>query len=1056
MPVMPDSYYNSFDATKNHESILFRDGFTLQGAELNAMQSMQQKRLKNVADALFKDGDIIRDAQIVIDKTSGAVQASSGAIYLNGAVRGIPAAEFQIPVSGTVAIGVRIAERVISELDDPSLYNPAIGSRGEGEPGAWRLRTDIAWAYDGDNGNGEFYPVYTVDDGIIRAKEAPPTMDTFTQGIAKYDRDSTAGGSYVVNGLTVLQAENDNNGNQVYTLSEGRARVNGYGVDIPTSRRLTYAAKPNLRQIDTEVHSADPSSMQAGGQRINIAHPPLHQIDVVRITTRKTVSLTHGAYSGAQDALPDTAVVNIVECRQGDTVYSAGLDFRKTGDKVDWSPAGAEPATGSTYLCTYDSIAVTSPLKIDYDGFSVEGAVPGSSILISYKQALPRIDRLALTQEGQALWFQGVAAEMYARAPVIPAHLLPLATVNQTWRDIRSVVSDAVRVVPFDEIESINQRIDFALAEIARQRLEADVSTRESGARVGIFVDPLLDDSMRDQGLEQSAAILNGSLQLPIQAAVQNLSGIKTVSLAEFTPEVVLAQLYRTSGMKVNPYMVFDVLPARVSLNPAIDQWTDIESSWTSAITKRFDTGHYQATNSILSNQSVSIATETVATSTRNLEYLRQIAVAFQLEGFGAGEVLDSVIFDGIAATFNATAADAAGVLTGSFIIPAKVPAGAKTVVFRGNPNGGSWGSAVFVGQGRLTVQTMRQVHTVVNYWVENVDPLAQTFTLDETAQICGVDLWFTAKEGEVRVQIREVQNGVPARIILAEAILQAKQITTENTPTRALFDIPVQLLAGAEYALVILCNDATTAVAIAEMGKFDSSLQRWVTSQPYTVGVLLSSSNASTWTAHQDKDLAFRLLKASFTDNSNHIELGTVTVENLTDLLLLAVDEQPSADSRVEYEIALPDGKALRMAQGQAARLPDPVSGQVSVSANLLGSAKSAPLLWPGAQLLSGTIAESADYYSRSIPAVGASKAVLIYDAEIPSGASVTPRIRKDSGAWTELSASANTPQGDGQAEYRFETPLSNVNEIKLQLSLTGTSSARPVVRNIRLMAVI
>lgn len=80
----------------------------------------------------------------------------------------------------------------------------------------------------------------------------------------------------------------------------------------------------------------------------------------------------------------------------------------------------------------------------------------------------------------------------------------------------------------------------------------------------------------------------------------------------------------------------------------------------------------------------------------------------------------------------------------------------------------------------------------------------------------------------------------------------------------------------------------------------------------------------------------------------------------------------------------------------------------------------------------------------------------MLIYDAEIPSGASVIPRIRMDSGAWTELSASANTPQGDGQAEYRFETLLSNVNEIKLQLSLTGTSSARPVVRNIRLMAVI
>ena len=244
MPTMPDSYYNTFDATKNHESILFRDGYTLQGAELNALQAASRHRLQSVADSLFKDGDIIRDAQVVIDKTTGAVQAGSGSVYLKGAVRGVPAAEFTIPVVVTVAIGVRITESVISELEDPTLYNPAIGSRGEGEPGAWRLKTDTTWGYDGDNGGGEFYPVYTVDDGIVRAKDAPPTMDAFTQGLAKYDRDSTAGGSYVVSGLTVLQAENDADGNQVYTLAEGRARVNGYGVDIPTSRRLTYPAQP--------------------------------------------------------------------------------------------------------------------------------------------------------------------------------------------------------------------------------------------------------------------------------------------------------------------------------------------------------------------------------------------------------------------------------------------------------------------------------------------------------------------------------------------------------------------------------------------------------------------------------------------------------------------------------------------------------------------------------------------------------------------------------------------------------------------------------------------
>ena len=419
MAIMPDGYYDNFDPAKNYEKILYRDGYTLQGAELNAQQSSALYRLRDIADALFKDGDIIRDAQIVINKANGQVQLAAGAVYIKGAVRGVPPASFSIPVEGMVAIGVRLTEKVISELDDPSLYNPALGSRGEGEPGAWRLQYVPEWAFDAGADTGEFYPVYMVDDGEIRAKEAPPTLDSVTQSLAKYDRDSTAGGSYVTSGLSVQRADDDNQGNQIYTVSEGRARVNGYGVELPTARRLTYAAKPDLRAIDTEVHIAEVSSTQSGGQRLNLAHAPLHSIDAVRITTRRTVTLTHGAYNGAQDILPDLAIVTLVECRQGEIVYKAGEDYKKSGDKVDWSPSGAEPATGSTYSCTYDCVVSVEVTKFDDDGFSIEGAVEGSSILVSYQQALPRIDRLVLTADGFFQWVNGVAAEMNARSPAV-------------------------------------------------------------------------------------------------------------------------------------------------------------------------------------------------------------------------------------------------------------------------------------------------------------------------------------------------------------------------------------------------------------------------------------------------------------------------------------------------------------------------------------------------------------------------------------------------------------------------------------------------------------
>ena len=645
----PNNYYQTFDPARNYERILYRDAYTLQGRELNDAQEMEAYRLKSVADALFADGDIIRDAQISVNAQTGEVQAQSGAVYLQGAVRGLPPATFTIPPTGTVAVGVRLIGRAASETDDPTLRNPVQGEEGANEPGAWRLVLEPRWGFDGDGGDGEFYPVHSVDDGVVRAKEQPPNLDSFNQGIARYDRDSTGGGSYIVSGLQVLRAEDAGGGAQVYTVSEGRCRVCGYGVELPTSRRLSYAAQPDVRRIDTEIHTAT----GAARQRIDVAHAPIHSVEALRVTVQRTVSLVHGAYSGVADSLPDTSVVSIVQCRQGDTVYVPGDDYRKSGDKVDWSPTGNEPATGSTYECTYTVIVSQEPEDPDLDGFTVAGAVAGSSILVTYRQALPRLDRLAITQDGQFVWIKGVASESNPRSPSVPGSLLAVATVTQTWRPDRPVSTDGVRVVPFSDIEALNNRLDYVMQEVARQRLEADVFTRESGARVGLFVDPLLGDDMRDQGIEQTAAVVDGELTLPVAARAYALSRDVALPTARaYTPEVVLEQKLRTGSMAVNPYMSFEPLPARVTLTPAVDRWTDVQTQWTSAITQHFDVtrdGYFH----IVTGQTSTTTTNVVSQTSRELEYLRQIEVQFRLEGFGPGEILRNVTFDGIPVEFR-------------------------------------------------------------------------------------------------------------------------------------------------------------------------------------------------------------------------------------------------------------------------------------------------------------------------------------------------------------------------------------------------------------------
>jgi hypothetical protein len=270
---------------------------------------------------------------------------------------------------------------------------------------------------------------------------------------------------------------------------------------------------------------------------------------------------------------------------------------------------------------------------------------------------LPRFDRLALDYEGRPTWFAGIAAESNPRPPDVPGSMLGVATVYQNWRpEPRQLRNDAARVMSFDEIARINERIDYALTEIARQRLESDVTTREGGARAGLFVDPLIDDSMRDQGIAQTAAIIAGELTLPVTAvaAARPSQDIAALTGRPLTPSILLEQPARTGDMAVNPYLAFEPMPARVILEPAVDHWTETQTEWTSAVTEMFkrSTGTGGGSGwAVLHHTETTTGTQVVSSSTRALENLRQIEVGFVVEGFGPGEHLSSVTFDGVEVT---------------------------------------------------------------------------------------------------------------------------------------------------------------------------------------------------------------------------------------------------------------------------------------------------------------------------------------------------------------------------------------------------------------------
>lgn len=402
-------------------------------------------------------------------------------------------------------------------------------------------------------------------------------------------------------------------------------------------------------------------------------------------------------------------------------------------------------------------------------------------------------------------------------------------------------------------------------------------------------------------------------------------------------------------------------------------------------------------------------------------------------------------------------AADVNGKLSGSFTVPTGVPVGTKLVQFIGSE--GSYGESTYTARGVITEEQRRRVAMITDVTrdettvtLQRFDPLAQTFTLNQGRFIAGCDVWVAEKGTQkLVVQIRETNTGLPNQNVIAESHVPASQLKIDGTATRVQWS-PVWLEPNIEYALVLLTDDAQHSVRVAELGKYDSKHNQWVTSQPYQVGVLLSSSNASTWTPHQNRDLTFRLLAAKFTDTSREIDLGVIeNAENVSDLIALANIERPAADTDAVFVVTNEEGNEISMVNDQPLQLRAREQGRLSVKAFLRGSSLRSPLLYPGVQMVMGDLQEAADYVSRAIAAGDNVKVTVTYEAITPGFSDVKVQIEGD--GWQKVDLTAAKPVGDGWHERTHIVENFSRFETRVKLLLTGNVMYRPRVRNLRVI---
>ncbi len=175
-------------------------------------------------------------------------------------------------------------------------------------------------------------------------------------------------------------------------------------------------------------------------------------------------------------------------------------------------------------------------------------------VLVDYTWKMQRYDLITIDSKGLSRRIKGISHSWRPSIPKAPSGQLALAHVHQTWKEKPKVINSAIHAVPMNDLENMKKGINDLYALVAQERLKNDANSRDSTSKKGMFVDPFFDDDMRDQGIKQTAAIVNKELTLPISVTVVDVDKSTKPYLLPYELEPVLEQLLQTKYMKINPY----------------------------------------------------------------------------------------------------------------------------------------------------------------------------------------------------------------------------------------------------------------------------------------------------------------------------------------------------------------------------------------------------------------------------------------------------------------------------------------------------------------------
>ncbi len=351
MPTYPSDYTNYFDPDKGYFKSLHFPGKGLAAYEVNEIFDIQNYKIKQVADLILKEGDIVEGGLPVINSVDGVVIIQAGKIYLQGELVSFGETSFDIPVDEEIKLGVFVEDLIVSggeeesETEDPELLDPSRIITGKvyatsDQETSKRLKKKLTWGYKDSEGNpsvdsGSFYEIYTLDNGELILLPITPSKSGIVEEIARYDRD--VNGSYVVEGLVVNYDYSDQTREHYYfDITSGIANINGYKKSRNYTNDFEVELDPDLEEVETDPYNITLSSVE------------------------ETVRITRG--SGDEDTIlrSDITDVGAVTSLDGSVTYVLDTDYSIDGDTITWLGED-EPDEGDIYL-----------VAVVFDGATVE------------------------------------------------------------------------------------------------------------------------------------------------------------------------------------------------------------------------------------------------------------------------------------------------------------------------------------------------------------------------------------------------------------------------------------------------------------------------------------------------------------------------------------------------------------------------------------------------------------------------------------------------------------------------------------------------------------